>query len=82
MFSIAAQGGEPLADLALSVSVAPDSSIPPGTEGTITLSITNLGPITASGIFGWDPTDIGGDFSDPPLEFPTTRDTQKVKPLP
>jgi hypothetical protein len=64
------QAGENSADITLSVTKEPRGTTPVGTEGVILITVSNLGPTTASAIFRWTPTDNGDRFSYPPLEFP------------
>ncbi len=62
--------GEPAADFSISASVAPGGVMPPGTEGVVTISITNHGPDDDTPLFGMLRTDDGtGVFNFPPLHF-------------
>ena len=62
--------GEAEADFAISASVAPGGVMPPGTEGVVTITLTNLGPNDGSPLFSMQTTDDGtGFFSFPPLQF-------------
>ena len=60
---------QPVADLGIEVSVEPVGVTPPGTEGVISITITNFGPDTGTGTFRWVPTSTGTGFGYPPLEF-------------
>jgi len=63
--------GETITDLGIGVTVEPQGVTPPGTQGTVAITITNTGPDTASvAIFRWLPTNDGSGFSYPPLGFP------------
>ena len=60
---------QPVADIGIEVSVEPVGVTPPGTEGVISITITNYGPDTGTGTFRWVPTSTGTGFGYPPLEF-------------
>lgn len=66
--------GEAVADLSIDAAVQPTGVTAPGTEGIVTITITNLGPDTGSAIFTMLRTNDGTALSFPPLEFsgPTT----------
>jgi|GEM_PF-1734577 len=62
--------GKPAADYSISVDVAPGGVMPSGTEGVVTINITNQGPDEGTPLFGMRGTDDGtGFFSFPPLNF-------------
>jgi len=62
--------GDPAADFNISASVFPGTVTPPGTEGVITISITNLGPDDGTPLFSMQRTDDGsGLVNFPPLHF-------------
>lgn len=62
--------GEPAADYSISVDVAPGGVMPPGSEGVVTINITNQGPDEWTPLFGMRGTDDGtGFFSFPPINF-------------
>jgi len=63
------QAGTPLADIAIEVGVEPNGVTPPGTEGTVSLTITNYGPDVSAALIGWAVTSNGVGFSFPPLDF-------------
>lgn len=62
--------GEPLADFSISAEVLPGGVMPPGTEGIVTITVTNLGPDEGTPLFRMRRTDNGTGFFDyPPLHF-------------
>ena len=62
--------GEPAADLSISAAVAPSGVTPPGTEGVVTITVTNIGPDESTPLFSMRRTDDGtGVFDFPPLHF-------------
>lgn len=63
------EAGTPSADLGLEVGIQPGGVMPPGTDGVLSLSITNYGPDAQAGLIGWAATDDGVGFSFPPLDF-------------
>lgn len=69
LVSVAGIAGGPSADVALEVEIEPAGAIPPETEGTTTVTISNFGPNEASVFFSWLPSDDGAGF--PPLAFPS-----------
>ena len=64
-----ALAGGPVADLGIEAAVQPAGITPPGTEGTVIITITNHGPDTGSAAFEMIRTNDGAGFSFPPLEF-------------
>lgn len=68
LISVVSDAGAPSADVALEVGIEPVGAIPPSTEGTITVTISNLGPNEANVFFSWLPSENGAGF--PPLAFP------------
>ncbi|NKI34712.1 hypothetical protein HFP89_05990 [Wenzhouxiangella sp. XN79A] len=68
LISVVSDAGAPSADVALEVRIEPVGAIPPGTEGTITVTISNFGPNAANVFFSWLPSEDGAGF--PPLAFP------------
>lgn len=56
-------------DLGISVSVTPAGVLPPGSEGVVSISITNYGPDTGSAGFRMLRTPDGVGLSYPPLSF-------------
>jgi len=63
-------GGEPAADFSIAADVTPGGVMPPGTEGVVTIKVTNFGPDTGTAIFRMRRTDDGtGFFNYPPLHF-------------
>lgn len=64
-----AAAGELSADVVIAVDVEPEGAIPSGTEGTISITLENLGPDTATVTFQWLAAADGTGF--PPLAFPS-----------
>lgn len=64
-----AAAGELSADVAIAVDVEPEGAIPPGTDGTISVTLENSGPDTATVTFQWLAAADGTGF--PPLAFPS-----------
>lgn len=64
------QAGAASADISIDVSIDPPNPIPPGTEGTISITISNSGPDIGTVIFAWLATPNGTGFGFPPLVFP------------
>lgn len=63
--------GQAINDLGIGVTVQPQGVTPPGTEGTVAITITNDGPNIASvATFRWLATNDGSGLSYPPLGFP------------
>lgn len=68
--SFAVEAGSATADISMDVSIVPSNPVTPGTEGTISISITNLGPDAAPFVlFQWFQTETGMGTEYPPLEF-------------
>lgn len=63
------QADTPLADMGMEVHIEPDGVTPPGTEGIVSLTITNYGPDIDSGFIRWTPTPNGEGIGYPPLDF-------------
>src|SRR6056297_2621276 len=62
--------GESAADYSISVDVTPGGVMPPGTEGVVTINITNQGPGDGTPLFGMLRTNDGtGAFNFPPIHF-------------
>ncbi len=61
--------GEATVDLDISVSVTPAGVLPPGSEGVVSISITNYGPDIGSAGFRIRMTPDGMGISYPPLNF-------------
>src|SRR6056297_864408 len=59
---------QPVADIGIEVSVEPVGVTPPGTEISITVTLTNLGMDTSSALFVWTRTSNGTELSFPPLQ--------------
>jgi len=64
-----AHAGDASADIGIEVTVAPSNNLLPGTEGTISITITNSGPDMATALFQWFPTENGMGFGFPPIAF-------------
>lgn len=61
--------GDEQADVSIEVTIQPIGVMPPGTEGTIGITITNFGPAIDAGLFRWRPTNNGSNISYPPIVF-------------
>jgi len=64
------QAGDEIADIAISVRVVPEAPIPPGSLGTVIVTITNIGPAIGSALFRMRRTQGADGLAFPPLEFP------------
>lgn len=68
--SFSAQAGGASADISIDVTIEPSNPTPPGTEGSISTTISNSGPDTATVVFQWSATKNQTGFGFPPLAFP------------
>jgi hypothetical protein len=66
-FSMQASGQ--INDLGIEVNIEPSGLTPPGTEGIISITITNNGPDINAAVFRWIPTQSNAGLRYPPLQF-------------
>src|SRR6056297_3350427 len=67
--TVPAQAQQRVADIGIEVRIEPPGVTPPGTEGIVSITITNDGPDVGAGVFRWNQTGDVTGLSYPPLEF-------------
>ncbi len=67
--TVPAQAQQRVADIGIEVRIEPPGVTPPGTEGIVSITITNDGPDIGAGVFRWNQTGDVTGLSYPPLEF-------------